>query len=153
MKAKFEVGAEFDFLTHDELHHEVNNLLKKLGQGVRFRRVMDSVVANAQGGYSSNGTGPDPGFIWSLRWWHTDDIHNDIAVYLNTVAPLNKIADSNAVSNQEAITVPSETFVLYPGDILISASVGSSINHANLPTNFIYGVVEVPVEHEFQLLG
>lgn len=147
-KFKFEAGAEFDILTHSELHHEVNSLLRKLGQGVRFRRIIDTVVADVNGDYTSDGVGPDAGFIWSLRWANSSDSHGP-DLYINENTLLNHIGSTTA----NPVTFPSETFILYPGDKIVAEQVAGTVSNAHLQVQFQYGVVEVPVEHEFQLLG
>jgi hypothetical protein len=72
MKAKFEVGADIDFLTRDELRAELSGWLAEISRGVRFRAFTGTgtvaggvwqITSDTPGGKD---LGPAAGILWSV---------------------------------------------------------------------------------------
>lgn len=147
-------GAEISLLEPDDitagLTDHFNKLLGKLGQGMRFRRLSEISDAGVNGVFNMAFEVPQ-GFIWALKWANFVDYTTQAGaakLFFNDAAtPLNSIS---ALTNSTPQTFGNSTYVFYSGDSIICANANGVVaaDHVGIQIGFI----EVPINHEFQLL-
>lgn len=147
-------GAEISLMEPDDitsgLTDHFNQLLGKLGQGVRFRRLSAISDAGAAGAFNILFEVPQ-GFVWALKWATFVDYTTPAGaakLFFNDAStPLNGIS---ALANSTPQTFGNSTYVFYSGDSIICANAAAVVaaDHVGLQIGFI----EVPINHEFQLL-
>lgn len=165
-RLKITPGAEYDLdiLAPDEYNSGVNKLLTALGQNAKFRRVTGTVTSLSSSGSNPAVTmGPDPGFIWELKWavFSAPGATQFHIVMNDTVppnSPLNFVGVSLAATQIGVAfgswlsnTFPDRTVIIQPED-RISLYAGGATLPAGTVSMCQLGVVEVPVGHEAQLL-
>ena len=143
MRAKFEIGAEFETLTRDELSSELGTVvtaIRETSRGYKYRRIPQlsgvasggvlNIGGDAGAGTTWNGSpvGPREGFAWilglvtvnGLTSGTTPDIVN---LYINGAGSSNAWWQFNG--NNFAYTFGDGELVLYPGETLSLQSVGT----------------------------
>ena len=155
MKAQLKAGAELDFLSPEEFRKGLSDshgaLLDKLGAGVKFIRTTAQKNSDNAGNFAVS-VGPPSGFIWSVRALAVDLLGtNSSNIYINQIGNLQQVIQAKQV-NTGWTFLPSETVILYPDDQLIAANAGVAAT-PNSVQGFLVAAIQVPVGHEFQLLG
>lgn len=120
MKAKLVAGAEFDFLTRDEIKSELSPIisyLTEMTRGVKPLRFLASAQVAAGGALTigdsnspSDQISPKAGYIWAV----TRLTIGGIAVTENVSVFLNNLGQGNIVD-----TVPGQTLRRFGGNSLI----------------------------------
>lgn len=153
-KQKLEAGGVFDILTHDELNDALDNFVIKLGQGVKFRRVITYFDVAANQVRDTAGIGPEPGFIWDVRLIHGDTstaaVPGTILTYMGSVSPVNLVDTQSGAANTQGQTF-NKHIILHPGENLIFQLTGATIASPLQLATAVH-VIEVPIFHEGQLL-
>lgn len=155
MKAQLKAGAEIDFLSPEEFRKGLADshgaLLDKLGAGVKFIRRVEQKLADNNGTFVI-AVGPPEGFVWSLRAVGIDlQGTNSANLYMNNVGNLSLIIKNIQQGNGWTL-LPSETVILYPNDEAVLSNNGVAAT-ANAVQGLYIGAIQVPIGHEYQLLG
>ena len=157
MKVKLEAGAEFDFLTKDELRKVLADWMVETVKGARPVRFSGMATIDAAhtvqlGGSSSSdptGTwGPDAGFVWTVRRLAVRGINpsaESLSLYINNESPLSLVRDT--ITGYVDFST-SELIVQGPEKLLL---VGNSLNSTG--NVFVSGAaIEFPIGLAWQRL-
>jgi hypothetical protein len=152
-KVKFEAGAEWDMLTAPEVKGMLDDFIIKLGAGVKFRRIVGQLVMQT-GVVQTSGYGPDPGFLWDVRYLKSDlstaTTPGSTSWFINDASsPVNLIANSGNAALQPLFF--NKQILIHPGELLVPTAVGVTQGPA-VALSIAIGVIEVPLFHEGQLL-
>jgi hypothetical protein len=155
VKQKLVAGGEFDILTAQELGDTMKDIVAGLGMGVKFRNLFYQLpISGANFVAPAAGFGPEPGFIWDVRYINADCANagtpGTTTFYLN-----NAGSGANAIANiANSFTVPTffnKQLLIHPGELIVPTLFGTVAAPAqNLSISI--GVIEVPLNHEGQLL-
>lgn len=155
--AKFTIkaGAELDMLTAAEVDELLQRFVKKMGEGVKFRRVVESYpVINDQ--IVGEGFGPLPGYVWDLRYvfsaFGAATTPAAVEWYFNDPSAVNLISITTNSSTAVPQKFTKNTFIVHPGEFLLPRLSASADQGPATNISLALGVVEVPVFHEGQLL-
>lgn len=152
--SKFELGATIETISPSELQEILRQYVQALGQGAKFRRVMNSVDVNTNA-LNGEGVGPSPGYIWEVKSLKCS-IPSATTVgttnwYWNVNNPINFIINvANATTTAPAYWAKNQ-LILHPGETLVPVLSGVTQGPATL-FNSVLSVIEVPVGQEGQLL-
>lgn len=152
MKQKLSPGNTLNFVSPEELvyamDHQTDRLLQLLGKNARFVRAIVSTESDAFGNFSVQ-AGPEPGFLWSLRWLTWNSATGNMNMYLNTVNNLNLLGVNYPVGTA-AQEYGKEIFIIRNPDVFLFTQ-GTTPTTANMPVQVQLAVLEVPFSHESQL--
>jgi hypothetical protein len=153
-KVKLEAGAEFDMLDHKEMSDILDDFVIKLGHGVKFRRIVNYFDVAANQVVNTAGFGPDPGFLWDVRYMHCDAgnaaVPGSTVIYLGGIAPVNQVG----LQSNVALTAGqfyNKQILCHSGENLIFQLNASTIA-SPIQLAVAVHVIEVPLFHEGQLL-
>ena len=162
MEAEIKAGAKLDMLTKSELQEVMDGLdfNVKIGRGLKFRRVEDTIPMDATGQIPERRIGPDAGFTWAIQyasayWVNTADLTADQYVihYLNSISPIatmfwTQITGTGVFgSPQPHESTNQTTWILHSGEAIIP-QVQAPIATNNGFVQVAYGVIEVPTFSE-----
>jgi hypothetical protein len=141
VRAKFEIGAEFETLTKDELHDELGAAVTQVREsmrGVKYRRlpqlsgtaqggVLD-IGGDSQAGWNGNRVGPREGYAWiigllSVTGLTSGAVPDIVNLFINGAGSSLQWWQFNG--NNFAYTFGDGQLVLLPGETLRLASVGA----------------------------
>lgn len=155
MKARFQAGAEFDFLTEEEAARAARvgftDAMVELRRGVKFPRRAKQATATAGGvlTITADDFGPDGGFGWAVtRVALNLAADEEAGIFVNDTTAGSFIG--NIVNPRNFDTFDGCGLVLRPHERLIIAATGVTASGVYTAT---VSAVELPEPMLWQLLG
>lgn len=147
-------GAEIEFATPADIHKALdplNHILDALGRNARFNRALLQFNTGATGLLWNASEGPQDGFMWAVMLAAVDigNAAGTWRLYFNNVSPASAITNIN--TGPTVATFSKAQCILKGNDKLIVAAdaVASAVNYV---ASVRLDVIEVPIQHEAQLL-
>lgn len=151
MRVKLEAGAEFDFLTRDELREALQDWMVEIKRGVRFVRRTAAGTVDAGGlvTIQDDEMGPAGSITWAVTRLSVYGLAaaESLAVYVNEIAPSAFIG--RVLGTTGVLVLDGPALPLVPLDRLIFS--GSALTVA---ARIVVNVqaIELPVQLAWQLV-
>lgn len=143
-------GGMLEIPSLKEIHAPMDHLLTMLGRNARFHRaVIQQPVSDTAGNWQLQ-AGPQDGFMWAVMLVAVDPglATGSWLLYVNDPKPSNLV--SPTVVGPNVALYGKSQLILKSNDVLIAKSV--IVGGVSYPVAMTLHCIEVPVEHEAQLL-